>query len=165
MHSRDHKISSFRLVLSQNAWLLENTADLSRTSFTGIMKSLKLLEAKAFFSSKVNKGKGPKLQTDLKRHKRLETSTFHICPSLPSCSQNAPLPANPERGGQRRPVCHLPVQRHWQDRGWRQALASGTVTQLPGSERVQQAESLSLDRAPESRSVSGHQQGGRKRML
>ena len=61
MHSRDHKISSFRLVLSQNAWLLENTADLSRTSFTGVMKSLKLLEAKAFFSSKVNKRERPEI--------------------------------------------------------------------------------------------------------
>lgn len=61
MHSRDHKISSFRLVLSQNAWLLENTADLSRTSFIGVMKSLKLLVAKAFFSSKVNKRERPEI--------------------------------------------------------------------------------------------------------
>lgn len=51
---------------------------------------------------------------------------YHFLPSFSPCSKNSPLPADSERGGECRPVCYLPVQRHRQDSGWGPALAAGT---------------------------------------
>lgn len=98
------------------------------------MKSLKLLVAKAFFSSKVNKRERPEIAGRFEKDPSGSDLHFQHLSFFVFLQPDAPLPADSECGGQRGPVCHLPVQRHRQDRGWRQALATGTVTHVHGSE-------------------------------